>query len=82
MLNWIDKFEQLMGDTRGVNEQFSDDVAWLRRIVMHQQSDYNEGPSVDEIVEELVNLGRQTAPPRDIVTSQQFFRNPPSPSSD
>lgn len=65
MLAWIDKFECSLSDAQQTIETRRACVEWLRRVVRNEHPVYNNGPTIQDILRDLLALrGRPGQAPR------------------
>ena len=57
MRTWIDKFEVMLADAHNTLQGSGSAPRWLREAVAHTAS-WQTGPSIDQILDDLVRLGQ------------------------
>ena len=57
MLAWANKFEAFLADAHSSNDRRSNDVNWFRAVVNGEIPTFTAGPSLDDIVQDLLVLG-------------------------
>ena len=57
-VTWLEKFEAQMGDASGISDRLRADIRHLREIIAGNVSKYQTGPSLQDIIDDLVGASR------------------------
>ena len=55
MLTWLDKFETSLAHCHNLYAKHKSELDLLRRTVKHQMAEYFRGPSLDDIIADMIS---------------------------